>query len=208
MLVVILKGILIGFATIAPIGMQNIYVFKNALTNNIKKALFFAFFIWLSDAIFEIAAFYGIGALVSSNEIFKHTVMFVGGLLLIYIARGILKDVRATHFDETSQVHASQTLGKVILSSLLLVWANPQALIDGSLMLGALHGTLSSVDSFYFIFGVLLATVLWFFGITLFVGLLKEKLPKFFLVWVNIISGGIVLIYGIYLVIHVLTIIF
>lgn len=91
---------------------------------------------------------------------------------------------------------------------MLLVWANPQALIDGSLMLGALHGTLSGIDAFYFISGVLLATILWFYGITLFVGLLKEKLPKFFLVWINVISGAIVLIYGIYLVVHVLIILF
>nr|WP_240424476.1 LysE family transporter [Lactococcus allomyrinae] len=205
---VIFKGMLIGFAAIAPIGMQNIYVFNNALTNNIKKALFYAFFIWFSDAIFEIAAFYGMGALISSNEIFKLMVMGVGGALLIYIARGILKDARASHFDENTQVTASQTLGKVLLSSLLLVWANPQALIDGSLILGALHGTLSGMNAIYFISGVLLATILWFYGITLFVGLLKEKLPKFILVWVNIISGAIVLIYGIYLVIHVLIILF
>ena len=98
---------LIGFAAIAPIGMQNIYVFNNALTNNIKKALFYAFFIWFSDAIFEIAAFYGMGALISSNEIFKLMVMGIGGALLIYIARGILKDARATHFDQNTQVNAS-----------------------------------------------------------------------------------------------------
>ena len=208
MLFVILKGMLIGFAAIAPIGMQNIYVFNNALTNTLKKALIYAFFIWLSDAIFEIVAFYGMGALISTNEIFKLIVMVVGGMLLIYIAWGILKDSRAAHFDENSPVSASQTLGKVILSSLLLVWANPQALIDGSLMLGALHGTLSGIESFYFIIGVLLATVFWFYGITLFVGLLKEKLPKLFLVWVNVISGIIVLVYGIYLVIHVLTTVF
>ena len=208
MLFVIFKGMLIGFAAIAPIGMQNIYVFNNALSNHLKKALFYAFFIWLSDAIFEIAAFYGMGAIISANEIFKLIIMAVGGLLLIYIAWGILKDARATHFDDQAPVKVSQTLGKVILSSLLLVWANPQALIDGSLMLGALHGTLSNIESLYFIAGVLFATILWFYGITLFVGLLKEKLPKLFLVWVNLISGAIVLIYGLYLVIHVLTLVF
>ena len=32
-----LRGILIGFAFVAPIGMQNIYMFNNALSNKMSK---------------------------------------------------------------------------------------------------------------------------------------------------------------------------
>ncbi|MBY7145345.1 amino acid transporter, partial [Levilactobacillus brevis] len=50
-----------------------------------------------------------------------------------------------------------------------------------------------------FITGVISATAFWFFGITLVLGLLKERLPQEFLMWVNIVSGGVVMLYGVYL---------
>ena len=70
-----LRGILVGFAFVAPIGMQNIYMFNNALSNKMSKALLYNFLVWFCDALFSFAAFYGIGALISANEIVKIIVM-------------------------------------------------------------------------------------------------------------------------------------
>ncbi|HEY0221888.1 LysE/ArgO family amino acid transporter [Lactovum miscens] len=208
MLIEVFKGMLIGFAVISPIGMQNLYVFNSALSNRLRRALVYAFFLWFSDATFEIVAFYGMGTLISTNSIFKITVMFIGGILLIYIAWGILRGAQQARFTPDLERQQSQTVLNVILSSILLVWANPQALIDGSLMLGALKGTLSNLSSVYFIIGVLIATFIWFYGITILISFLKEKLPKKFLLWVNILSGLIVLVYGIYLLIQVVVFLF
>ena len=78
-----LRGILIGFAFVAPIGMQNIYMFNNALSNKMSKALLYNFLVWFCDALFSFAAFYGIGALISANEIVKIIVMLIGGALTL-----------------------------------------------------------------------------------------------------------------------------
>jgi len=53
-----------------------------------------------------------------------------------------------------------------------------------------------------------MATFIWFNTITILMNLLKERLPKKVLVWVNIISGLIVLIYGAYLLVEALLDIF
>ena len=44
--------------------------------------------------------------------------------------------------------------------------------------------------------GIVSATALWFFGITLILNLLKDKLPNQVLVAINVISGLIVMGYG------------
>ena len=92
---IFLKGMLIGFAFVAPIGMQNIFVFNNALSNTTRRAVLNSLFIWHFDALFSVVAFYGIGALIIQNEIIKYTIMGVGGLLILWIGYTILRSARA-----------------------------------------------------------------------------------------------------------------
>ena len=58
------QGLLIGFAFVAPIGMQNVYVFNNGLSYKLSRAWLYTFLVWVFDALFCLAAFYGIGALI------------------------------------------------------------------------------------------------------------------------------------------------
>lgn len=51
-MLVLLKGMLIGFGFIAPIGMQNVFMFNNALSNRFAKAIFIASIIWFADVSF------------------------------------------------------------------------------------------------------------------------------------------------------------
>lgn len=91
-----LRGILVGFAFVAPIGMQNIYMFNNALSNKMSKALLYNFLVWFVTLLFSFAAFYGIGALISANEIVKIIVMLVGGALTSYIGFNIIRSAKQT----------------------------------------------------------------------------------------------------------------
>jgi L-lysine exporter family protein LysE/ArgO len=48
----------------------------------------------------------------------------------------------------------------------VVTWFNPQAIIDGTMMLGAFRATLSGTEGYLFICGVATASLLWFTGIT------------------------------------------
>src|SRR5699024_5094066 len=91
-----LKGILMGFAFVAPIGMQNIFVFNNAMSNTTRRAVFNSLFIWLFDALFSLVAFYGIGALIVQNDAVRLAIMGIGGFLILWIGYTILKSARST----------------------------------------------------------------------------------------------------------------
>lgn len=205
MLMTIIKGMMIGFAFVAPIGMQNLYVFNNALTNSFRRSLVYVLFVWIADSLFSLAAFFGMGAIISSGTWLRLLVMLVGGLLVIWIGWGILRSADGV------QLNAHQNklpVKQAFMTAFIVSWANPQALIDGSLLLGALRGTLAKDAVWPFIIGVIMATFIWFNTITILMNLLKERLPKKVLVWVNIISGLIVLIYGAYLLVEALLDIF
>lgn len=197
-----LRGILVGFAFVAPIGMQNIYMFNNALSNKMSKALLYNFLVWFCDALFSFAAFYGIGALISANEIVKIIVMLVGGALTSYIGFNIIRSAKQTAIGSDSR---KQTLKQALMTALIVSWGNPQAMIDGTMMLGASRATLTFEQSILFITGVVTASFIWDHGITIGFNLLRDKLPKKFLLAINLISGIIVAIYGLYLILTGIT---
>ena len=197
-----LRGILVGFAFVAPIGMHNIYMFNNALSNKMSKALLYNFLVWFCDALFSFAAFYGIGALISANEIVKIIVMLVGGALTSYIGFNIIRSAKQTAIGSDSK---KQTLKQALMTALIVSWGNPQAMIDGTMMLGASRATLTFEQSILFITGVVTASFIWDHGITIGFNLLRDKLPKKFLLAINLISGIIVAIYGLYLILTGIT---
>ena len=197
-----LRGILVGFAFVAPIGMQNIYMFNNALSNKMSKALLYHFLVWFCDALFSFAAFYGIGALISANEIVKIIVMLVGGALTSYIGFNIIRSAKQTAIGSDSK---KQTLKQALMTALIVSWGNPQAMIDGTMMLGASRATLTFEQSILFITGVVTASFIWDHGITIGFNLLRDKLPKKFLLAINLISGIIVAVYGLYLILTGIT---
>lgn len=197
-----LRGILVGFAFVAPIGMQNIYMFNNALSNKMSKALLYNFLVWFCDALFSFAAFYGIGALISANEIVKIIVMIIGGALTSYIGFNIIRSAKQTAIGSDLK---KQTLKQALMTALIVSWGNPQAMIDGTMMLGASRATLTFEQSILFITGVVTASFIWDHGITIGFNLLRDKLPKKFLLAINLISGIIVAVYGLYLILTGIT---
>lgn len=91
------------------------------------------------------------------------------------------------------------------MTALIVSWGNPQAMIDGTMMLGASRATLTFEQSILFITGVITASFIWDHGITIGFNLLRDKLPKKFLLAINLISGIIVAIYGLYLILTGIT---
>ena len=54
-----------------------------------------------------------------------------------------------------------------------------------------------------FITGIVMATFIWIMGMTLVINSLKDRLSKKFLIWINVISGIVLLLYGVHLLYEV-----
>lgn len=190
------RGLLLSIALVSSIGMQNLFVFNNAINQRLPRAGIVAVMVWFADTALTLAAFFGMGALIGAHEILKLIIMLVGGILVLWIGFGILRSASSFRLASSSQ---ALPMGKSLVNAWVVTWANPQAIIDTSLMFGALRSTLADGEVFPFITGVITATAIWFGGITLVLGLLKERLPQKLMLWVNILSGIVVMVYGGYL---------
>ena len=85
---------------------------------------------------------------------------------------------------------------KVVTTACVVTWFNPQALIDGSMMLGAFKATLPSGTDFFFVGGFASASVLWFLGISTVISLFSARFTPKMLRVINIVCGAVVIFYG------------
>nr|WP_246147498.1 LysE family transporter [Secundilactobacillus folii] len=205
MTAVILKGMLISFALVSSIGMQNLFIFNSAMSNRLRRAFLIAVFVWLADATLTAIAFLGMGALVSHYLWLRLGIMLIGGLIVVWMGFGILRSASQI---ELGKNDSQMPLKEAFASAWIVAFANPQAIIDTSVTLGALRGTLTNAQALPFLFGIVSATAIWFLVITLIVGALKNRLPRRVLMWVNIISGIVVMSYGVILIFNALKLIF
>ncbi|HEY5560297.1 MAG TPA: LysE family transporter [Clostridiaceae bacterium] len=191
MLKYLIQGLFFGLAYVAPIGTQNLYVINTAASRSKLKTYETVFITIFFDISLAIACFFGIGYLIDKFSILKGIILLLGAIAVIYIGISLITS-RST---VATQGKVEDSLIKVALTCFFVTWLNPQAIIDGSLLLGGFRTTLGS-GSNYFLLGVCIASFLWFNTLATLVSIFKSKFNKI-IKWINIICGLILIAYGI-----------
>lgn len=181
-----------GLAYVAPIGLQNLFVINSALTNTRRRALLTAWIVIFFDVTLAFACFFGIGAVMERYQWLQMVILCVGSLIVIYIGIGLLR-AKAEEIDRSK---TTDSIRKTISFACVVTWFNPQAIIDGTMMLGAFHVTLPAQQSIPFISGVGIASCLWFTGITLAISLFSDRFNAKTLRIINVVCGVIIIFYG------------
>ena len=186
------QGLTMGLAYVAPIGLQNLFVINSALTHTRRRALLTAWIVIFFDVTLALACFFGIGAVMERYQWLQMVILCVGSLIVIYIGIGLLR-AKAEEIDRSK---TTDSVRKTISSACVVTWFNPQAIIDGTMMLGAFHVTLPAQQSIPFISGVGIASCLWFTGITLAISLFSDRFNAKTLRIINVVCGIIIIFYG------------
>ena len=186
------QGLTMGLAYVAPIGLQNWFVINSALTHTRRRALLTAWIVIFFDVTLAFACFFGIGAVMERYQWLQMVILCVGSLIVIYIGIGLLR-AKAEELDRSK---TTDSVRKTISSACVVTWFNPQAIIDGTMMLGAFHVTLPAQQSIPFISGVGIASCLWFTGITLAISLFSDRVNAKTLRMINVVCGVIIIFYG------------
>lgn len=188
-----LEGLTMGLAYVAPIGLQNLFVINSALTHSRKRALITALIVIFFDVSLALACFFGVGAVMQRYEWLQMVILLVGSLIVMYIGIGLLR----SKVEELKKAEADMSIRKTVSSACVVTWFNPQAVIDGTMMLGAFHVTLSASQSTPFISGVAAASCLWFTGLTLVISIFSSRFNAKVLKMINRVCGVIIIFYGI-----------
>ncbi|MBA5850156.1 LysE family transporter [Clostridium sp. cel8] len=192
MLAYFLQGIILGFAYVAPIGMQNMYVINSSLNNKRWEAYKTAGITTFFDCSLAICCFFGIGSIIKESNIFRMLILCIGCIAVIYM--GIRLITSSTEISNT--LETDKSFIKTAIKSFTVTWVNPQAIIDGSLLLGGIRASLAGTSADLFMVGVCSASFLWFFGITTIISIFKSNFNNKSIKAINVICGAVIIYYG------------
>lgn len=188
-----IQGLSLGLAYVAPIGMQNIYVINTAASKSRLRAYQVALITTFFDISLALACFWGVGTLLAQWRVVRLAVLLIGSAAVIYIGIQLIRSKPSI----SREADVNKSLLQVALTCFMVTWLNPQAIIDGSLLLGGFRASLPQAASGIFILGVCLASFAWFTGLTTIVSVFRKSFNEKVIRWINLICGIIIVYYGI-----------
>lgn len=189
---VYLQGLTMGLAYVAPIGLQNLFVINSALTQKRSRVYLTALIVIFWDISLGVSCFLGAGALMQALPWLQKVILCVGSLIVIWIGIGLLRSRASLEGGRDVNV----PVWKLITSAFVVTWLNPQAIIDGTMMLGAFRATLPAGGDVPFICGFGSASILWFFTVSTVVSILGSKFNEKVLNIINKVCGAVIIFYG------------
>ena len=187
-----LQGLTMGLAYVAPIGLQNLFVINSALTQRRSRVYLTALIVILWDVSLGVSCFLGAGALMQAVPWLQKVLLGLGSLIVIWIGIGLLRSRASLEGGKDVNV----PVWKLFTTAFVVTWFNPQAIIDGTMMLGAFRASLPAGGDLPFIFGFGSASVIWFLTLSTIVSLLGSKFNEKALNIINKVCGGVIIFYG------------
>ncbi len=187
-----LQGLTMGLAYVAPIGLQNLFVINSALTQKRSRVYLTALIVIFWDISLGLSCFLGAGALMQALPWLQKVILAVGSLIVIWIGIGLLRSKASLEGGRDVNV----PVWKLITSAFVVTWLNPQAIIDGTMMLGAFRASLPAGTDVFFICGFGSASILWFLTLSTVVSLLGSRFNEKILNIINKVCGAVIIFYG------------
>ncbi len=161
----LLQGLLIGAGMIIPIGAQNSYVLNQGIKQNyhLVAASICIFF----DMVLMSVGVFGGGALITSNVIVFHIITW-GGIIFLTVYGGIsFKSFLFPPKGENQTKMQTFSRKTVIFTTLAITLLNPHVYLDTVMIIGSISSQFSETDKFAFLVGTALASLIWFYSLSL-----------------------------------------
>jgi threonine/homoserine/homoserine lactone efflux protein len=193
----LIKGIIIGFSIAAPVGPIGILCIRRSLQGGMFSGLLTGLGAATADACYGCVAGFGltfISSLLISQKIW---LQLIGGIFLCYLGIG------SFYKRDEQQQAANRVQGYWLdyVSTFFLTLTNPMTIIAFAAIFAGL-GIATAADgyasSISLVLGVFTGSALWWIMLTAGVGHFKNKINTTFRKWMHRVSGGILLIFGLW----------
>ncbi len=192
----LLRGLIIGFAIAAPVGPIGVLCIRRSLANGRAAGLVSGLGAATADAIYGFVAAFGL-TFVSSILIGQQSwIRLIGGLFLCYLG---IRTFMAKPGAQPSSAERTGLAGAYV-STFFLTLTNPMTILSfaavfAGLGIGSAAGNYLSAA--LLVLGVFLGSGLWWLLLSGAVSLFRTRVKPRALRWVNIISGIIILGFGV-----------
>ncbi|GLX84837.1 amino acid transporter [Thalassotalea loyana] len=165
MFVTLAKGFVIGAGLIMPIGAQNAYVLNQGIKRN--HHILAASICIICDFILMSLGVFGGGALLGAHPVIAKAITILGVAFLLFYGAMFFKSFYFSSNDQMAKEMSPATRKTVIFTTLAVTLLNPHVYLDTVVLIGSISGQFSEAERIFFLFGTLLASLTWFFVLSL-----------------------------------------
>lgn len=199
LLLLFLKGILIGFAIAAPVGPIGILCIRRTLSGKWILGLFTGLGAGFADTFYGTVAGFSLVSVVNFINQYNFYLRLFGGILLIWIGfsifRAPLKESNGTNNDNENLFHG-------FTSAFFLTLSNPITFLvfaAAFATMGVSPADDSFSQTFALVLGVFIGACGWWLSLVTTVHLIHHKLSDVQLLWINRSSGVLLIGFAVYI---------
>lgn len=189
------RALVLGFAIAAPVGPIGLLCIRRTLAEGRRAGIATGLGAATADAAYGAIAGFGLTA-ISSLLVQKQTALrLVGGFFLLYLG---MRTLLARPAERPTDVQSSGLLG-AYLSTLLLTLTNPLTVLSFAAAFAGLGLVAASRDflaAAATVAGVFIGSAAWWLLLSGGVSLLRGRLDARVLLWVNRLSGAVIMGFG------------
>ncbi len=191
------RGILIGLAASIPLGPIGILCIQRTLSKNQKSGFISGLGAATTDTLFAMIAFFSLSVVMSFIESNMTWIKIVGGICIIAVGANIFfsNPVVQIRRNRAGKSNPWQDYVSVILFTI----TNPAYILVFVALFAAFgisNDSLGEVSGMSMIVGIFAGCSLWWFALTTTVNLLRKKFRPRHLLWMNRISGALIMLLG------------
>ncbi|MHB1948192.1 MAG: LysE family translocator [Gammaproteobacteria bacterium] len=199
MLMLLLKGLLIGFAIAAPVGPIGVLCIQRSLQNGFKIGLMTGMGAAFADGTYGLVAGFGLTAI--SFFLIKHQIVIriVGGVYLLYLG---IKLFSAKPQESALIKNPDKSLWHAFATTYFLTLTNPATILSFVAIFAGLGlGTENSdvMSAIILVLGIILGSAAWWLLLSGGVAfILQQRMTQLTMRYINRMSGSIIMTFGIF----------
>lgn len=193
----LLKGLIIGFSIAAPVGPIGLLCIRRSMANGRLAGFISGLGAATADAIYGIVAALGLTAIASVLVAHRQSLQLGGGIFLVYLG---VSTLRARPALQAAPTKPARTRLADYASVFALTLTNPMTILA---FLGIFAGVgldprTGGLGAATLVLGVFLGSAAWWLVLSAFAGWLGTRLRHGGLRAINVLSGSIVIGFGLW----------
>lgn len=201
MLSLFLKGLIIGLAIAAPVGPIGVLCIQRSLRDGFQVGFITGMGAATADGLYGLIAAFGLTALSSLLISQQFWIRLVGGLFLVYLG---IKLILSKPKAQQAKNNSEKSLWYSYATTVFLTITNPMTILSfmaifAGLGLGSQHN--DYLHALLLVVGIFIGSLLWWFLLSGGVAyVLHHRIKQESMKIINWISGGILLVFGLWAV--------
>lgn len=189
-----LRAFIIGMSIAAPVGPIGVLCIRRTLANGRAAGFFSGMGAASADMVYGAIAAFGLTAITGLLVDNALWLRIVGGMFLLYLG---IKTCLEKPSDKPAQA-AQGGLLSMYTSTFFLTITNPMTILSfAAIFAGTMLGK-STGSPLVMVAGVFTGSAAWWLTLSFGVGILRNRLNQTHMMWINRISGTIIITFGLY----------